>query len=207
MRPFKSFNELIDSDVKIIRSLFHDNFFSRNTNYWKKIERGEFEMQRSQHDNEAFVKRFKLASLQYCKKSDFIIKYLGDGKSYEGFYLIPEVVLSGPEYLFCGFFNPYIEKFKKIMDLSFEVGLPKAWDTLHNLAIMETLKRNLVEPEKIIVDLSAIAPVFCILASGLLLAFFALLCEIFHKDFVNELSYAYYKKKFLKIFRRNLKHS
>jgi hypothetical protein len=135
-----------------------------------------------------------------------MIEYFGDGKCFHGFYQIPEVSEANPDSLVVPYFHPFIEKYQEIMDISFEAGLPLAWEFFSFLAHKnyEKIKRVVFE-EKNDLDFMAIAPFFLILAFGFSMATFVFLCEIFHKDFLKNFTRQLLRKKINEIVSKSRK--
>lgn len=77
-----------------------------------------------------------------------------------------------------------------------------AWEKFYILSYFEQYKSgNRSFDENFFLNFKEICPFFLILVFGFTLAGLTLWCEIFHRDFVSQLS----KEFFRRIFRRNLK--
>lgn len=199
----KSFDDLFDSDYRIQSSLYAAQYYSENPKYQRKISR--FNHQYSFEHWLAEMKKWQFADAQLCYIWKDVINFLGDGKSYEGIYQIPEVAYSFREALLVLDYHPYVDKFQDLMDRSLEAGLIRAWKNFYDLINLRYLDPNIPEPEneeKEILEFKDIIPFFLILAVGFYAALVALFGEIFYHDFVAQLSKKYFKRKFDEIFMR-----
>jgi hypothetical protein len=79
------------------------------------------------------------------------------------------------------------------MDRSFEAGIDVAWDRMYYIFLFEIslgsqFRKPATDDQKSILDFDSIAPFFLILAFGFFAAVLEFPLEIFHHDFVSELS-------------------
>lgn len=207
-KPLKTIDEVFDSDFKIaddggiLYALHQDN---------PKFQKAHKEQRIVDHpslksSNEHWtvrVEKGNLAIVQPCKLWKNYIVNRGDGKSCNGLYMIPEVLLSKPEDLYTRPYHPYLELFQRIMDHSFEIGLHQIWeDDFFKISNYEAEGKE--KPEaKLFLDFASIGPFFLILAVGFATALLSLMCEVFCDDFVSNISRDYLRRKFNEIFRRN----
>lgn len=213
----KSIDELFESDNYKIQYFEDFNFVQEdNPKFLKAFEEERvisFEI--LSEDDEEWTSIYienKFASMQSCKHFKNLIEHQGDGKSWRGLYQIQEVALTERQNLFTAPFHPLLDKFQKLMDLSFEAGLPIAWERFHYEFLnsynrSENFQRN-VEDDQML-DFFEIAPFFLILIFGFLIALLALLCEVFYHDFLLKLPKNYLRMKYqnyvLRVQRKNVK--
>lgn len=143
-----------------------------------------------------------------CEEFRMFMESGGDGKTYRGMYMIPEVVYIDRDDLFIGPFHPYLDKFQYYMDISFEAGLHQAWDSQFERVLVEhyihKIEKRKIEDENQILDFVAIGPFFLILIFGYLMATFALFGEIFYHDCLARLSKSFIRQKLRRIFQSRL---
>jgi hypothetical protein len=208
---FKNFEELLDSEYKInYQELIHFDY-QNNAKYQKALDDKriiEVDLNFGSLSNQSVEN--KMAVSQPCKYSKNLIDKLGNRKSYLGVYRIPEAAYIDRENLFVAPLHPYLDEFQRIMDWSFEAGLPIAWEIFYYEAHNEYYTPDNFTKEtdisELILDFSEILPFFLILAFGFSIALFAFLGEIFHHDFISKI---YLRQKFAnfvaKIFIKKIK--
>jgi hypothetical protein len=177
-----TFDELLDSDYKIkFDDPIHTDY-QNNPKYQKAFLANRiipFDLSLDRTSSQCVANN--MAWSQPCKYSKHIIDQFGDGKSYNGLYQIPEVNNIMRENLFVAPFHPYLGEFQRIMDWSFEAGLPVAWEQFYvqvfNKFEAPENRKSLPE-ENLVLYFSEISPFFLILVFGFLIALFVFLCEI-----------------------------
>lgn len=203
----KSVEEVLDSETKIpLKSIFEE-IHEDNPKYQKAVKDGRV----VEHEFLYYGKEKKeVANIDYCEVNKDRIEYEGDGKSWRGYYLIPEVVYSTFNDLYVKPFHPFIEKLQEIMDRTFEAGMHQEWTrrfyTVHNAIKYDgNFKRPVRIEEKKNLDFEDIVPFCLILAFGFVSSLLSLVFEIFYCDFVSELSREYFERKFGRFFKRKRK--
>lgn len=199
-RRLKTIDELFDSNYKILYDEYENEIFKHNPKY-----------QRAFNDERIVVYEFfdanilkddKVVFSYPCSLFDKFSSELSDNVLYS----IAESFNGQRLQIYTGPFSPYLNKFKILMDLSFEAGLPKAWkifndDEISRLNLTSETEQN---KQNEILNLSLIGPFFIILLFGFSAALFVLCCEIFYHDFLSKLTKEILKidAKFLKLFKR-----
>jgi hypothetical protein len=207
INPFRSIDELFDSNYKIEWLEEFDFLYDDNQKYQNAVKEKRVIDMRNSLKQETWVEMFvaqKIATAGPCKT---FTDLAGDEKTWKGFYQISEIFMLYREILFIAPFHPFSETFQQLMDSSFEAGLPMAWERKFK-EFASKFKKPKINPKASdgnILDFGAILPFFLILVFGFLIALFAFLCEIFYHDFLNNLSKEYFKRKFDKFFRRGFK--
>lgn len=200
---FKSIDELLDSNSYKIEYFEDFNFIQEDNPKFIKAYQGRRVVRSeilSDDDNEWTVEYIErnFASFHSCKHFKNLIEHQGDGKSWRGLYQIQEVALTERQNLFTAPFHPLLDKFQKLMDLSFEAGLPSVWEKFHfeffNSYNKSENFQRIVDDDQML-DFAEIAPFFFLLLFGFVIAFFALLCEVFFHDFVVRLTEYFTKMK------------
>lgn len=200
----KSADELFKSDIKIefdkVVDLVHEN----NENYQEAVKQnrvGNFiPFSIAGYDFIKIVTEKNLAIVNHCIfKTKDVSVVIGPKK----YYQLPEPVYSHRFDFMIGPLSPYLDKFQEIMNIGFEVGLPIAWENFNDIFqsfinIKRTTKYE--SEEKILLDFDSILPYLLVLAFGFSIAFLALLCEIFHHDFLSQFT----SDLFLKNFRSKI---
>lgn len=93
--------------------------------------------------------------------------------------------------------NPFIERIQIFMDRSFEAGLPRAWNNFYSEELLRLVRHNDpnvefrydADEKSESLSFSQILPIFGILSIGFVVAGFVFLLDIFHYDFVSEISF------------------
>jgi hypothetical protein len=199
---FKTRDELFSSDYNIQASMSSLPLFPDNPYFQKAAKENRVIKTKAETLNDAnYYLKHRMAYPKHCNYNRELIDYFGDGKSYQGFYQIPQVAITVHDSLMVAHFHPLIDKYQEIMDRSFEAGLPTVWETLFFLTHREYQKveKDIKKENKKTLDFEAISPFFLILVFGFFIALFAFLCEIFHKDFLKNLTIQYLKKKIIGI--------
>lgn len=203
----KSVDDFLKSDIKIHGFFYHQLLTIPKYQNFMTIDR------KAKHDctvinnpGKALCGDLKISFIAECSFKK-IMENFGNGKSYLGMYQIPEVVFTERLNLFVPASHPFVDKFQYFMDLSFEAGLPIAWERFYreyiNLRFMhEKNERNTKEMQ--ILDFGAIRPFFLILVFGFALALLVLLCEIFKHDFLRLIDWKMLEKIFCKIFLKKI---
>lgn len=194
----KSIDELFDSEV-LLDGLNVEILFGHRPKYQNVLK------------NNRMVKLFNYTDASWhgkaIKNNIAVISHMCDrkGKSFPGMYIIPEFFYTQHP-LVVRPYHPYLDKLQNLMDRSLEAGLLMAWkifffnDAKAFIPNENNFKR-IVADEKAFLDFEAIGPFFIILIVGFSGALLALFCEIFHHDFLKQIS-----KKLLKmILRKNFK--
>lgn len=193
-------DELYASGVKIsyLLELFDD---VRETSKYKQINESGQILRKAFLNNEDFAKH-RVAYPEKCQTiAGFNELFLMQNQK---MYKIQKPIFRYSIALYTGPFSPFLNHFKRLMDLSFAAGLPHYWEILYRGDLKlkydefifydkQARKNNSyeqIDEEKLELDLESIAPFFVILAIGLLLALFLLLCEIFYHDFLSELKFS-----------------
>lgn len=201
----RSFDEVLDSNLKIFSGNGLDEIYRTNPKY-QKAKQDLRVLDLPYYKNwPAKVIEMNLAHTQPCKIMKNRIENWGDGKSWEGLYLIPEKFMTTPEDLYVRPYHRFLGEFQKFMDLFFEAGLPKLWEQEFFKNFNQGIKRIEKDKEKKFLDFEAIGPFFLILIVGFAAAFFTLLFEIFCHDFVSQLSKEFLNRKFEKFLRKKRK--
>jgi hypothetical protein len=136
--------------------------------------------------HEIELKRYALVSL--CEVLDSDLKQtLNHELISDHFYMLPEVISWEYIRLEAAPFNPYLEKFQYLMDLSFEAGLPHMWKVFEDMD-----ESSVIRPQHSdILDnlrLEDLYEVFMILIILHGLSMAALFGEIFYHDCLRHIS-------------------
>lgn len=202
IKKFKTFEELLESDYKIAVTSQIDRLY-RDTEIYQAAIRQNRLYQNEDPIIETFHEKF--AMTHACELIEYRKHFRSlNGTSQGEKYLVQQRIFIRLVDAEAGIFNPYILRFQELMDWSFEAGLPKAWNLNFKLALRQILNHsnNFEEESSGDLTFSDIAPMFLILIIGSLTATFVLLIEIFHHDFISELSLEYFLKKLEKFRRR-----
>lgn len=206
---FNNLDELLDSNYLISEYI---QLFTEigNGSKLEKAQKAGRLVSHSYMEYEDFAAH-KVAFPEECEKFDLTVGSPHGTRN--GMYKIVTPFEKAFILLYAGPFSPFLNYFKKLMDLSASGGLQHYWNTLYQndiSTVYSELRRKIrmeIEDEKDILDLDSIAPFFLILAFGFSLALFSLLCEIFHHDFLTQLNFSkktiknYLKKKFCGAFK------
>lgn len=201
----KSVDELFESNLKIDFDENLENLYSDNKKYQKVVEQNRVqEVPYHIDDLTNYLFNENIAMLQDCKKQK-VFQHFGSGKSHNNLYIIPQPVFIYRDDLTIAPLHPYFDKFQYLMDLCFEAGLHRGWELFYDTFSFNYYQdlRAENQDEKEILDFTSIFPFFLMLVFGFLIALFVFLCEIFHRDFLSQLSRKYFIKKIRKIL--NLK--
>lgn len=207
----KTVDELLDSEVKIEKFVDYENVKRINPRY-EQAEKDnrvlEFHFNPSVTDDWKYYTDNNVAANSHCDGIKNAIEHLGDGKSWNGLYLVPDVSHTVKNNLLIRPFHPYLDEFQRLIDVSIKVGLPKAWGRFYTQFVnkfyqKKSKKQEFVKEE--ILEFNDIVPFFVILAFGFSLAFFSLICEIFYHDFLSQISRNYLMNRFEKFWRRKMR--
>lgn len=197
----KSVDDFLNSDIKVHKDFYDEILGMMDSERFREAlpidRKGEIECSiRGDHVG-VLCGDVNVAYLSQCKFYRNMIEYFGDGKSYYRMYQIHEVLFTERITLFVPDSHPLKDKFQYLMDISFEAGLPIAWERFYfeNLKVYlfdEKKQRNLERDQ--ILDFYTILPFFLILAFGFIMAIFAFFCEIFYHDFFKPLLYEFLLK-------------
>lgn len=191
----KSNDELFESNIKI-NDISVQAVFQYNSKYQKALKENRIKSFFT-YDDSNWAKK----ALQ---ENIAVISHicLGSGESWNGMYQIPEMIRVRYD-LYTPPYDPYIEKIQKLMDQSFESGLPTAWQKFYSSERSQyhpIAKTVSMEEEKDVLDFDSLAPFFLIPIIGCSIAAFAFLCEIFYHDFLSNITQAYLRRKLGRCF-------
>lgn len=200
--PFKTVNDLLGSKYELSSNDFLNFMAQDNPKFKKAVSEGRVSKFDKIKTNHAFT--------MPCSEVQLSLLYGVRGMSYEKMYILPEPLSYEFLRLKVGYLNPFLNKFQRLMDLSFEAGLLSAWRTFHEMTTREAYHKEgltATSPffKKDILDFEQIQPIIMILLIGLGISLLALLCEIFYHDFVSKHSYFWRKYQWLKMFSRSRK--
>lgn len=189
---FKTIDELLESDYKIFVSKLFSVLMKNSSQFQGALKDGRLII-RDQYKSGDLL-NLKSSMLCPCELTSFFIQRDFSSHNNLKFYVLPERFMKTYLELDVGFLNPLLGKLQRMMDLSFDVGLTQAWQNFHEAFVRLHLQskgfslKSIKNPREIL-HFSEILPIFAILFIGNGIAFFALLCEIFYKDFWSQHDY------------------
>lgn len=204
LKLLKTLDELFESDIRINYDLEMNYIDEENEKFKKAIEEGRVGNFLTVFKNSSirkFIAERKTAYFDFCSFNRYVMNY-GDGKTFQGIYVIPEVVATIHYNFMVAPLSPYFDKFQSIMNICFEAGLHKAWRIFYEIDfLLQNIKisRN-IDQRKNTLDFKTIFPFFAILGIGFGISLLVLFCEIFYHDFLLNLS----KDYFMRILRRKI---
>jgi hypothetical protein len=188
----KTIEELFDSKYNIKHNALLDPIYENNPKYRKAVAEKRVVKNFVWSGKDQWTDIFKIHHMtwpQSCKTFLNVFKVYGNGKSYQGFYQINEIVFSEHANIYVAPFHPFHDKFQRIMDLTFDAGFHVVWERFFFDFMRETRnepkEKNFVLDQ--ILDFHEILPFFSIPAIGYSIALLVFLCEIFYHDFLHEL--------------------
>ncbi|KAL7012863.1 hypothetical protein ACKWTF_015083 [Chironomus riparius] len=119
----------------------------------------------------------------------FLDRYISAMTNY---YVLPQKIITTYGHLAVGNQNPFLQKFQHLMDLSFEAGLPQAWDLFFERKNEKSLENGHQLSNLSLKDLSQI---FYFMIIGHACAAFVFLIEVFYCDFIEKLDLSFYNLK------------
>lgn len=188
---FKSLDELLDSDYKMFVGDYYPDINMGNVKYQKAVNRGKIITALEQKSSE-----IEDSVLLPCSNIIISLQFLYHMDIY---YILPERFKVSYLALQTGSMNPFQRKLQRLMDLSVDAGLPKAWRIFYDInvrrAIHDNPKVKKFAPieSKSVLDFSQILPICVILLIGHGIALLTFLHEIFHHDFLSY--FGYFKRR------------
>lgn len=202
IKPLKSIEEVFESEVKFW------NVPEINLKYVDEevLKDRIIPTSKLTAGNKKYRGENNIATMTFCPLYLMLMEKYGNGKSYEGFYMVKEPIFKDRFNFIVDPTNPYIEKFQgwldlanfnvkfqgqfklklfssffltEIIDRSLEAGLTKIWDEKYFENQLTFGKYEEVPPEKDTLTYSDIFPYFLILPIGFFIAFLAFLSEKF----------------------------
>lgn len=175
--------------------------FGNNSKYLRAVEQGRIVT--TPIANWFECAKNKITILVRSNYFDLRARYEGNGDTHLNMYKVKGAYYDISAFFYAGPFSPHLNAFNHFAALAFEAGLANLWELYYeheyvNFKNLGEVKKKFLESlnDGKILDLKAIAPFFIIWAFGLLLALFALFCEIFYHDFVCNLSQEFFERKF-----------
>lgn len=179
---FKTFDEVMQSDHKMLVGSHFDVLMHDNENYKSAMAAGRVEIL---IESEMFVDFQKLAAENYALvfTCDYSKYYIGQLVVARNYYMMDVQLFSFFKFFDAGVMNPFIDRLQNIMNRCYEAGLPQIWDVYFNI-------KNRVESTAVffeVLGFQEVLPIFVILLFGNLLAIFVLILEIFYHDFLSQI--------------------
>lgn len=175
-RKLSTFDELYESDYKLLMSEYGNFMMSKFDNYEKIQPRINTSGKNLYDANFKILANEKYALVMQCYLAEFSFEHSNAKKFY---YLLDHQILKHFVRLEASYINPYLDRLQELMDWSFEAGLQQAWKVTFNL--------NIYKPQSTEVEtflkLGDFGQVFCILGIGLLAATLVYIIEILHHNF------------------------
>lgn len=172
-----SFDDLLDSNYKIFISIQAEPFVVKFTKYQAAFEQNRIILQKGKQLESVIHEG--IAMFVGCEKA----KYFAATSDQQS-YVIEEHLFKHYNEFHVSFLNRYLKRWQLLMDWCFEAGLLNFWKSL-------SAKGKLFHPDEVnrnnIIGFDEIFMACRQLIFGSLIAAFALICEIFWKEFLEPL--------------------